>query len=408
MRILISGGWGYGNLGDELILSGTLAAVSKAFPGAECTILSYDPTMTKSEHGVSAVYSSHAILGDSRINLPLSWISVISLLLSTRDTFRSKNKNIQILGDIFKSHGVFIQAGGGYFNDLWFTAFPSRVFELLLAKKLGLKVGIVGQTLGPFRYQISRRLIHSTLNLIDWIYVRDESSVTILKELGLKRVSLCADTALLAPEVCLQRPGFVRQTGGLVLGATLKQYSPWVSSGGRHSIQYSSGKFYLDVAEAVAVLAEELRCKVSLSPSTIYVGDYDACRIVASLLQKMGIDVDLRRPRGYRDLVDHIKGSSVYLSMNMHHLIAATAMGIPAIGISYHFKVNDFMKQTGQSNRTIGIQEPDIITKLISIVRSCVRSLDSSIVSSLDAKGLETLRRMAFRPFEEISQRLGS
>ena len=55
MYILISGYYGFGNLGDELILKNIRNELERRFPGAGITVLSSCPADTRHCHGVNAI-----------------------------------------------------------------------------------------------------------------------------------------------------------------------------------------------------------------------------------------------------------------------------------------------------------------------------------------------------------------
>src|SRR5438105_835314 len=55
MNILIAGYYGFGNVGDELILSSILMEIGKRYPSSRITVLSADPERTHRFHGVSSV-----------------------------------------------------------------------------------------------------------------------------------------------------------------------------------------------------------------------------------------------------------------------------------------------------------------------------------------------------------------
>jgi polysaccharide pyruvyl transferase CsaB len=55
MKILIAGYYGFGNLGDELILSSVLAQLKARYPGSAMTVLSANPAQTADIHQVKAV-----------------------------------------------------------------------------------------------------------------------------------------------------------------------------------------------------------------------------------------------------------------------------------------------------------------------------------------------------------------
>ena len=54
-RIVISGYYGFGNLGDEAVLCSMLQALRSEIPHLEITVLSNDPEITFREYGVLAV-----------------------------------------------------------------------------------------------------------------------------------------------------------------------------------------------------------------------------------------------------------------------------------------------------------------------------------------------------------------
>jgi polysaccharide pyruvyl transferase WcaK-like protein len=53
-RAVISGYYGFGNVGDEAILAGLLQGFRELAPEATLTVLSGDPAATEAEHGVPA------------------------------------------------------------------------------------------------------------------------------------------------------------------------------------------------------------------------------------------------------------------------------------------------------------------------------------------------------------------
>jgi polysaccharide pyruvyl transferase CsaB len=55
MKILIAGYYGFGNLGDELILSSVLSQLKARYPGSMMTVLSANPPQTEDIHSVKAV-----------------------------------------------------------------------------------------------------------------------------------------------------------------------------------------------------------------------------------------------------------------------------------------------------------------------------------------------------------------
>ena len=186
MKILISGYYGFGNLGDEALLSGIVGGLNTA--GHSVTVLSNNPAATEAMHEVKAVHRLKGVLG---------------ALLRT---------------------DAFISGGGGLLQDK--TSFRSLQYYLLLiraAKSLGKKVIIYGQSVGPLSEQ-GKRAVTNTLEGVA-ISVRDKTSLRLLESLNLP-THLGADCALLLhpPDVgpksksvvLIPRAGYPEITGALI------------------------------------------------------------------------------------------------------------------------------------------------------------------------------------------------
>ena len=157
MNVLISGYYGFGNLGDEALLSGILGGLS----GYEVTVLSQNPAETRTLHGVRA---AHRLAG-----LP------------------------QLL-----RHDALISGGGGLLQDT--TSARSLQYYLsviTLGKRLGKRVIVYGQSVGPLS-AAGERAVAKTLRGLP-VAVRDEASQTLLARLGVPS-TLVADAALLLPK----------------------------------------------------------------------------------------------------------------------------------------------------------------------------------------------------------------
>lgn len=55
MKILIAGYYGFGNLGDELILTSIVSQVQKRYPGSSISVLSPEPVATATRHKIAAI-----------------------------------------------------------------------------------------------------------------------------------------------------------------------------------------------------------------------------------------------------------------------------------------------------------------------------------------------------------------
>ena len=158
-RLLISGYYGAGNLGDEALLAGLLSGL-KGF-GIEATVAAIDPATVHAQHGVPAVSRSGGL--------------VAALM----------------------RHDALVSGGGGLLQDV--TSGRSLAYYLAviaLARALGRRVAVHAQSLGPLSpgggRWVRRVLAGVPLGL------RDEPSIALAHRLGMNAVRV-ADTAILLP-----------------------------------------------------------------------------------------------------------------------------------------------------------------------------------------------------------------
>jgi polysaccharide pyruvyl transferase CsaB len=159
VRLLISGYYGAGNLGDEAVLAGLLGAIA----GADVmpVVASLDPSATTRAHGVAAV---HRYRG-------LPWA-------------------------LWRADAV-LSGGGGLLQDV--TSARSLRYYLAVvrgARTLGKPVAVYGQSLGPLSpagaARVRRALRHVPMGL------RDAPSLALAARWGLTARAV-ADPALLVP-----------------------------------------------------------------------------------------------------------------------------------------------------------------------------------------------------------------
>lgn len=195
-RILVSGYYGFGNLGDEALLSGLARGLGEM--GHQVTVLSADPAATRKLHGLGAAHRLRGVLGA----LP--------------------------------THDALVSGGGGLLQDR--TSRRSLEYYLGLiraARLLGKRTVVYGQSIGPLSPQ-GRKAVARALRGVP-VAVRDEASRALLDDLGVP-AARTADCALLleppasaafspagdAPILLIPRGGYPEITAGLiVLGRAL-------------------------------------------------------------------------------------------------------------------------------------------------------------------------------------------
>lgn len=163
-KAAILGYYGFGNLGDELLLQACLEILEKhGIEREKIIVLSNNPSETSENFHVDSV---------------------------NRWKFRE-------VSAAFRESEKLILGGGGLFQDsssikscIWYW------YIVRLAKFLGLKIFALGQSIGPLNSKISEIFTANALKLCEKIHVRDENSFETAKKFGCKNVLLGCDLVM--------------------------------------------------------------------------------------------------------------------------------------------------------------------------------------------------------------------
>lgn len=276
MRLLLSGYYGFGNLGDEAILAGLAGALTEG--GHEVTVLSADPAATATQHGVATAHRTRGVIG--------------ALLRCD----------------------ALVSGGGGLLQDLTSTRSLAYYLAVIrLARLLGKRVAVYGQSLGPLTDEGKNRVARALRGVP--AFWRDEQSRDLARELGLDD-HVTADAAmLLAPEepVGPDRAGPVL----LVPRAGHPKYN-----------------------EALGQLARSLATGgVPLAAVALHSGHDD--REVAAIV-RVAPAVEVMQARTPAELLERLPSMSYVVSARLHGCVLAAAAGVGFAALSYDPKVEGF------------------------------------------------------------------
>lgn len=153
MRVVLSGYFGFDNVGDEAILFSIIRALRNANPSIEITVLSNNPSETAATYGVDTVNRWN--LGEVRSAL--------------------------------KSADGLISGGGSLMQDAtsWKTI-PYYSAIIKVAQMLGVPVFVYAQGMGPINGAFGKWLVKKVFNKCAAITVRDEGSLALLREIGVR------------------------------------------------------------------------------------------------------------------------------------------------------------------------------------------------------------------------------
>jgi polysaccharide pyruvyl transferase CsaB len=324
-EILISGYYGFKNSGDDALLMAIINDLKKYKESPNIVVLSANPKETQKIYRVKSI---------NRLNF-------FSILKHMRKA------------------DLLLSGGGTLIQDSTSTKSLCYYLTIIaLAKKNKLKVMLYSNGIGPLNREKNKELTRKIINGVDVITLRDEKSLEILNQIGVKKpkISITADPALDLQGANEKRGIEILKNAGVptdksLLGVSVRR---WRDLG---------AGFEETVAKACDYACE----KYGLYPVFLPMQESKDLAISQSIMRKMKCKSSLVSiNRSVTDMLSVIKCMNMCIGMRLHMLIYSTINSIPLIGIVYDPKISSFMEYTHQ-NLHIGIDNitEDEIRKLI-------------------------------------------
>ncbi|MBV6459068.1 MAG: hypothetical protein HONBIEJF_02208 [Fimbriimonadaceae bacterium] len=291
-RLLISGYFGEGNLGDDAMLLGFVHGIGKL--PVDLAVLSGSPEETHRNYGLRSV----------------------------------PRKDMGSVQQAIENCDALVFAGGSIFQDVTSVKSVAYYSHLIKsAKKAGKKVVLLGQGIGPLTTFFGKKFAIGALNQCDAIAVRDPQSAAALRSLGIKvQARAAGDLAWLLPkpiggeDVSSFQVGDMR-TVGLAPRPFGKDKDTVQLFGSLCRVLFES-KFMPVLIEMDRELDGPLLNEIEKSQG----GKVPSIRRVSTVPQ-------LQQRMSRMDSV---------IAMRLHAGILAAGVGVPSLMISYDPKVNAF------------------------------------------------------------------
>jgi len=342
LRILLSGYYGLGNLGDEAILAGLAGALRER--GHAPLVLSGDPAATEAEHGLLARHRTRGLLG----------------ALASAD--------------------VVVSGGGGLLQDKTSARSLSYYLWIVrLARWFGRPVAVYGQSFGPLspagRARVQRELRGVPL------FLRDQQSLRLAADLGLD-ASLVGDAALL-----LERP---RPQGGTRRGAEPARSpggDPHAGAGPVVLVPRGGYDQYNDVLERLAPSLEAAGRSLAVVAFHPEEDRLPAQRVAAAASCAKTLTAAT-----VADAVDLLAGASYVVSARLHGNILAAVAGVGFAGLSYDPKVAGFLEQASAPSFEAPVDEPALLAAALTAAPPDAVSLERLFAAA--QAGVDSLLRV--------------
>lgn len=212
-KILILGGFGYHNVGDEAQLAAVLERLTRLFPNSLVKVLSPNPDNTFLEHEkcfvdyaprVSFFKENESLLYSIRDNSQYNNASMKLLNMLLKFLFLVKSRWIELnaffekrglpvmfissqaaglLYDIRSSQMIYFE-GGGYLTGTTLSRFWDGILVCRLAKMFDIPVVMSGQTIGVWKTKFNETYARSAFRSVKIITLRDvDKSINDLRKL---------------------------------------------------------------------------------------------------------------------------------------------------------------------------------------------------------------------------------
>ncbi|QAT42577.1 polysaccharide pyruvyl transferase CsaB [Aminipila luticellarii] len=306
-KILISGYYGFNNIGDESILRAVVDNLQDRLEDIEITVLSQDPVSTAEKYGVKS----------------------------------ASRKSMKSIVKAVKRCDLLVSGGGSLLQDV--TSKKSILYYLIimwLAQLFRKKIFIYSQGIGPINSNLNRRLTARTLSKVSGIVVRDEASKEFLAEIGVdpQRVEVTADPVLRIKPVpliigqeILRKEGIQIDRDRLTVGFAIRE-------------RKTDSEFVDELCIAIDRLVTEQKAQIVLIPFH-YSEDVG---VIEELEKRLGDKVcSIKHKYLTNEMLSIIGNMDLLVGVRLHALIHSAIMNVPMIGISYDPKINSFMKSIG-------------------------------------------------------------
>jgi len=292
-KILITGYYGFANIGDEAVLSNIIDQLHKAIPGVKITVLSNLPSETAAAYKVATV---------NRWKPMALWRAL-------------------------RRCDIFILGGGSLLQDV--TGKKSLSYylgQIMMARFAHRPVFLYAQGIGPIS-AANRKKTGFVLRRCRLITVRDEESAKLLREMRVpeRKIIVTADPVL-ASLVQELPPPF---PSGQRLAFCLR---PWPGLN-TELLAHCADHFAKQGWNIVFLPFQEPRDREL------------AQEVAARMEQTYYIPPDNLSPQSMLASIDEM---DAIVGMRLHALIMAAAVAVPFVGICYDPKVESFSKQAGQ------------------------------------------------------------
>ncbi|MDQ0428359.1 polysaccharide pyruvyl transferase CsaB [Planomicrobium stackebrandtii] len=300
MRVVLSGYYGFDNVGDEAILYAIIHSLREYHPRIEITVLSHKPEQTAETYGVNAINR---------------W-------------------SLKEVHAAIKSSDGLISGGGSLLQDeTGRKSIPYYAGVMKIAQQLKKPVFVYAQGMGPINSKLNQRIVKYVLNSVKMLTVRDQQSRELLEIIGVtSQIHLVPD-----PVMGLDASGF---------------HSSWLQQQNfQNKVITVSVREWAGDAYAFQEIAAGLDQLANKGHEIVFVPmhgkhDFQISKDVEGLMKNKAHIAPFDST--IQEKMAIIKESDVLFGMRLHALIFAAVGCTPFVALSYDPKIDSFAEIAAQ------------------------------------------------------------
>lgn len=356
-RIAITGVTLTGNMGGVAMLQTAHAEMSKCFPGAHFFLLSITP---HDDCHVERLERTEIIAAP-----PLFLIGLYLPLSIILWPFLRLERVRRLLGfiayfDALRRSDLVVDLCGIAFVDG--RGLPLLLYNLaccIPAIAMGVPVAKLSQALGPFRQPMNRLAARFALSRCNLVIGRGEATGRALKDLGLVNtnvlpdVTFCLEVPAKARDIAKQRLTRMGMKRPRVIVSPSEVVRRLVAEAGRDLEQELLRLLHGLANEGVDVLLLAHSYGTGFGKNN----DVTLCRRIAEqAAPKFSVPLldDVRDPVLLRSIIGE---AELFIGCRFHAVVAALAMGVPALTIGWSHKYTEMSAMFGLSEWVIPAEE---------------------------------------------------
>ncbi len=314
--VLLSGYYGCGNLGDDLLLTVTIDGLRAIMPDARFLVRDHGETASLPDLGPNVVFTGlDAVLSDQ-----------------SRPRYRRLATFVRRLAALLRQCRWLVFGGGTVFHDN--TGVASLAVQWLMcvvARALGVRIAALGVGVGDLRTATGRWLLRSIVAHSDLFLVRDDAA---LRQCAGTKARLTADLVFAWKGLTSEKAQTRSHAEQLCVGLTVSPSA---------------------VGPTVAALADAIRHWQERGHRVVFLvlqqsrSMADDRTVFADLHSKIGAaaaSIDVRRLTADAAVIDKAFADiDVICGMRFHGLVLAAMLGRPFVGIAHDNKISEICRR---------------------------------------------------------------